>query len=399
MGGTIVVASCQRTAGREQLSIATTSAVILGSGVLSSIVAARVLGPDDRGLLVAWQVWALAIGTLASFGLPQVAVTMRDVRWGQIWTTQVVGATIGALLASLVVHALSAGPPAVVGAAFLALGTGLNGSQAAWHQRSGHLMWRFNTQRLTPSLGLLLSTLILALSPLRDPEIWLLVISATQLSATVMVGLVHGLGPRIEWSGLNLPVLRQAVATTPISWLSYIQYRADILLASLLLTPAQVAFYSIASAVEGAIFALGQTFGMRWFSQHRSAPVRRAAMTTFASTGIAATAFAFLSGPLIVLAYGDEFAGATPTALILCFAAVPRALDYLFTHVAIARGRIVRVSILKALGITGLTMAAIWISTEGATAAKLAFLALLTAVVLCVAQAISLRADHRRAHS
>jgi len=385
--------------GREQLSIATTSALLLASGVFSSIIAARVLGPEDRGLLVAWQVWALAMGTLASFGIPQVAVTMRDVRWAQIWTTQATGAAVGAMLASLVVLKLGAGPPAIVGAAFLALGTGLNGSQVAWHQRSGHLMWRFNVQRLTPSVVLLISTLILTISPLRDPEWWILVIGVTQVAATVVVGFAYGLGPAIEWSGLSQSVVRQAAAKTPINWLAYIQYRADILLASVLLTPAQVAFYAIASAVEGSIFTLGQTFGMRWFAQHRTASARHAATATVAATGVAATALALVSGPLIVLAYGEDFAAAAPAAAILSFAAVPRALDYLITHVAMARGNMSRLAVLKAVGIAGLGAAAIWTSFLGATAATLAVLTLGTAMTLVAAQAVALRAPHQRGPS
>ena len=389
----------RRGAGREQFSIATTSALIIVSGVFSSIIAARALGPEDRGLFVAWQVWAVAIGTLASFGLPQVAVTMRDVRWEQILTVQAVSAAAGALLASLIVMILGGGPPALAGAAFLALGTGLNGLQVAWHQRSGQLMVRFNVQRITPSVALLFPTVVLALTPLRDPQIWLLIIGASQLSATVVAGLAYGLGPRIEWSALDRSVVRHAVATAPINWLSYVQYRADMLLASILLTPAQVAFYAIASALEGAIFALGQTFGMRWFSHHRSAAAREAAVMTVATTGAAATALALLSGPLIVLAYGKDFAGATPAAAILCFAAVPRALDYLITHVSMARGNLARLSLIKTLGIAGLAGAAIWTSVEGATAAKLAFLTLLTATTLIVAQFLSLGTAHRMSRS
>jgi len=257
-------------------------------------------------------------------------------------------------------------------------------------------MWRFNVQRLTPSVVLLISTLVLTLTPLRDPEWWLLVIGVTQVVATVIVGFAYGLGPRIEWSGLSQSVVRQAAAKAPINWLAYIQYRADILLASVLLPPAQVAFYAIASAVEGSIFTLGQTFGMRWFAQHRTASARHAATATVAATGVAATALALVSGPLIVLAYGEDFAAAAPAAAILSFAAVPRALDYLITHVAMARGNMSRLTALKAVGIAGLGAAAIWTSFLGATAATLAVLTLVTAMTLVAAQAVALRTPHRR---
>jgi hypothetical protein len=51
-----------------------TNGGLLASGILTSILVSRMLGPTGRGHYVTWQTWAATIGVFALGGLPQVLV-------------------------------------------------------------------------------------------------------------------------------------------------------------------------------------------------------------------------------------------------------------------------------------------------------------------------------------
>src|SRR5690242_11487245 len=51
-----------------------TNCAMLLNGLLTSILAARSLGPAGRGEYAAWQAWAATIAVIALMGLPQVLV-------------------------------------------------------------------------------------------------------------------------------------------------------------------------------------------------------------------------------------------------------------------------------------------------------------------------------------
>ncbi|WP_256821257.1 hypothetical protein [Dietzia sp. Die43] len=112
--------------------------------------------------------------------------------------------------------------------------------------------------------------------------------------------------------------------------------------------PSQIAFYSVAAAIQSAVVAVARSVGMRWFSQHKDASVAVAVrQTTLLSVGGSVMAMV-LSWPAISIAYGRDFLPAFPVALILCTFAVPMSIDFLVSHVAMAReihSRIVPVKI------------------------------------------------------
>ncbi|MEH6820658.1 MAG: hypothetical protein V7706_12010 [Dietzia psychralcaliphila] len=246
--------------------------------------------------------------------------------------SSIVGATITIILLS------ASGAPAfaIGGAVAIAVANNMSGVRAAWMQRAGQLALNFNAQRMAPQVAGLIALGALVLSPERSANVWIVCVGVFQFAAVVITGSLLGASP--SWRIPSMALQRRSIHLVPISWLSHLQYRVDLIAVTFFFPPSQVAFYSVAVAIQSAVVAVGQSTGMRWFSKHGDASaVLAAKQTTKISMAGAILAMAF-SWPAIWIAYGIDFMPAAPVALILCIGAVPASVDYLVTHVAIARG-------------------------------------------------------------
>lgn len=335
--------------------ITVTNAILLLVGIVGSVIASRALGPHDRGVFVSWQVWATTIGVLASLALPQYLVTGREITWGAAWSAGLTSSLIGASAVVTLLAINGAPGSAMLGGAAIAVSNTMSGVRASWMQRTGQLRVNFNAQRAAPQVAGLSAMLVLVMSSERDVEAWLVWVGFSQIAASLAVGSLLGARPVLRLPSSEL--LRESAKLVPISWLSLLQSRIDLLVVSALYPPAEVAFYSVAAAIQSAVVAVGQSVSMRWFSRHKEAPAITAAKQT-AALSVAAAAIAMLAcWPAVAFGYGPAFLPAVPLALVLCIGAVPRNLDYLISHVAMARGTYGRLTPIKSLLVLGVILA------------------------------------------
>src|SRR5687768_6054888 len=87
----------ESSTGSAIISTVTATAVILGCGLITGLLAARSLGPAGRGELAAITVWANVLLYAGTLGLPEAvaffAAADRGAR-ARIWTTGQAGAMV-----------------------------------------------------------------------------------------------------------------------------------------------------------------------------------------------------------------------------------------------------------------------------------------------------------------
>lgn len=328
---------------RETLYISGANVVVVGLGALTSILVARALGPEGRGDYVTWQVWSLTLASIGSLGLPQAVVTLqllpKRVTPRAIAPAVLSSVLLGTAAALLALVVLKAPHAALLAGGLLATSTSLNGVLAGLAQRAGALGAEFNLIRLGPPIAGFAAVVfnLSTLSP--NPATLLASVGGAQCAfAVLMIAVVeyrYRRVPRQPWRLL----LRESLAMAPIAWVTLLQYRADLLLVSLLFSSSSTAFYAIGASSQAAVFAAGQSTGMQWFGRGRTMSVRGALRSTVLICGVAALPFVLFPGPLVRLLYGEGFAPAAGPTAILALGALPQSFDYLLTHAAMIRRR------------------------------------------------------------
>lgn len=370
----------------EWMAIGSTNIVIVGLGALTSIVLSRSLGPSARGEYVSWQVWVTTAATMATLGLPQGIVTLpslpRRVTLGAIRPALGLSLGLGLTTSTIALVLLGAPPVAMLAGLFQAAVTVLTGVLAAAAQRAGSLGAEFNLIRVGPLVAGIAGALVaLWIFGKNASEVFLLT-SGAQLLFVTVTGLtlarLHPNTPAQPWR----PLVRESVRMTPISWVSLLQYRADLLMVSILFPSAATAFYAIGSSSQSAVFAAGQSTGMQWFAHGRTMSLKRAVAGTVLICTIAALPFIAFSPWLVDLLYGPSFRAAAPPMVFLTIAALPQALDYLFTHAAMFRRTHTQAFGVKvlALGLLAGSIALAWYLGLNVTGA---------AILACIATSIS----------
>lgn len=371
----------------ERVAISSTNILMVGLGAVTSILLSRGLGPSARGEYISWQVWCTTAATMASLGLPQGIVTLQSLP--RRLTLRAMGPAVSlslvlSLAASTITLALLGAPaPALLAGVFLAAATVLTGVLSAAAQRAESLGAEFNLIRVGPLLAAIIGAVIALWVFGRNAPAVFLTTSAAQLLFASAMGVTlsrrHRDAPPQPWR----PLVRESLGMTPISWISLLQYRADLLVVSVLYPSAATAFYAIGSSSQSAVLAAGQSTGMQWFARGRSMSLKSAIPGTIVICGVAALPFVLFSPWLVELLYGRSFEEAAGPMVLLTLGALPQALDYLFTHAAMFRrthGQALGVKLLGLLLLSG-AVALAWHLGLGVTgAAALATLATAVAV-------------------
>jgi O-antigen/teichoic acid export membrane protein len=339
---------------RPWFSTLTANAIIFGSGLLSGILAARLLGAEDRGLLAAVIFWPHFISGLGAMGLNE-AIAIRTARSGHSDTLRATVLTISLLLAI---------PFIIIGVPFL--------PRLLGEARSGYVFFtqiyfvafiplsfvamnllaidqgnfrfnRFNSLRVLQS----------AIYPLFLIVFWL---SDTLSVKTAAIAVLSGTGIAaliIFWVGkaglLHCPSLREGgdlikigirLHVTNIAM--FIAGQVDKVILVLFATDQQIGFYVVAIAAANAVHSLAvSTFinimlpAAAKFCTHSDfipeflVPLRSLIVILF----LISLALVFVIPVLLPFIYGADFIHAVPLAQVLAiafvFVGLKKALIYL----------------------------------------------------------------------
>jgi O-antigen/teichoic acid export membrane protein len=329
------------------------NAVILGMGLITSLLTARLLGPEGRGEYLTVYSWAGVAGMLLSGAASQSLVSHskrglpREAIQRFILRHMVAAATVGALgfgwaLFSLEVTWLEWRH--AVGAVLICAGTVGVSDLIGVAQGYGDIRRGLQRVRLAPMVTGVTTMSILAATGTRAAGQWILVISAVQLIPVVYE--LARLPPNPTVPPENLPSITMgAVARTAARYsvagvASQINYRLDLLIVSAVLDRAAVATYGVAAATGSAVASIGQAVGMVHFGRFASREERGDPADRILKAAITAAAFGVLVAvPVILFAptlvefmYGREYRSAILPTQVLVLAAVPLSVDFLLIH-------------------------------------------------------------------
>ncbi len=349
-------------------------------GLVSGVIASRVLGPGLRGELVAGQTWAGTFAMLLTLGVGQAVVNYRgeDRELTGPLLLQAAGTLVFGVVLFIVLSAsgqqgwLTAG--GIVGGAALMTGTVVSSASAGYAQRLGRMTGTFQSVRLLPQALGVLAIVLVWQSGSRDPNYWLLAVGLAVCvsSALLMVSLLGGRQAMRRMGRLrpSAELVRAAGSAFVLVIGTQLIYRLDSLLVAVYLPSYKVGLYAVAVSAAGACAAVGQTVGMLTFSRMRGIDdpsarrtiINRSVVQSVAVTAAVAVPLALLAPWAIRVVYGEAFVSASGATRLLVLAAIPLAADYLLVHALLSmsasRGAF-RVQLLAAVVTIGLLAAAI----------------------------------------
>lgn len=333
-------------ASRTLAAIGSGNAAMLMLGLLSGIIAARLLGPHARGEFVATYTLTTVAAMFLTFGMSQAVVTYpgkeSDVS-GPLILQSVLSGLVGGVMC-LGLAATDVQPwldtAGILGGAFITAAGVVSSLGAGLAQRRGSMVREFQYVRVAPQAAVPIGMGLLALTGNRDPNDWLLVVGIAYLAPGVgILWWMLGLRPTFTRLRPTPEFLKDAVTAFTLVIGSGLIFRLDSVAVAIWLQPTEVALYAVAIAASNAASGIGKSVGMLTFSElpdvapgERVRRVRREVFRTFAITGVLA-AIAVLFAPwLIWLAYGEEFLGATAATRVAVIVAIPIAIEYLLIH-------------------------------------------------------------------
>jgi len=322
---------------RDWLGTFGTNMALLGVGLLTGVLAARILGPEGRGRFAELLLWGNLVAQLGALGLP-AAATIEAARSKQG----------GPLLASILVlacaySAASVAIFALVAAAFLASSTTLSVAFVAAYvpanilglsllsADAGAQRFRlYNALRLIPQCVYLALLIGLAVAGLASAGS----LACAALAGSALVPLVRAFGagsPQLAWPDLGA-VRRLAVnglrfyATSVVT---IVRDAADRMVILAALDPAALGLYAVAMTVAGLaaqnIAGATATILLPKLAAGADEDARRLHFTrAFGASLLVGTLLnglvAIVSPFLIPIVFGMEFSGAAQITAALCLA-------------------------------------------------------------------------------
>ncbi len=332
----------------------------LGLGILTSILAARMLGPVGRGEYAAIIIWPMGIVMLFSFGMNQAIAFNVAQRAFTLSEVVAAATTIGLIQSAftiivgllIVPHALAHYSPTVqhLGTVFVLVTPALifSGYPANLFQGLPDLL-RFNLIRITAQFTFfagLVALYFTSRGTLRSVISW----QVLGYIAALSVGLVmawHTLRPRLRWSKAAIPsLLHFGFRTQATNLSSYFNQRIDQLILSLFVPPQQLGFYAVAVTLSTAVTVFPQAAGIVTFSRG-SGQGREDAVATIGHSFRASlvwlllccTVLYVLAPFLIRLVFGAAFDGSILACRILLPGALMIGLNQVLYNGASALGR------------------------------------------------------------
>jgi O-antigen/teichoic acid export membrane protein len=330
--------------GSHSIQTLIANVLIAGIGVLSGILASRLLGPNGRGELAAIQSWPYLFATLSMLGLQDAIIfhggQKREELGILVFSATALILCIGAVVAVLgyvgmpyLLAEQGAGVVRVARLYLLSIGAFALAGVPVFALRAQLRFAAWNAVRmLAPSTWLLTLLLYLARG---DPEPQRIAITYLVVTLVVSCGLsVYGFrllpSPRgvrpACWPRLwrfGVPVW---LGTLP----QYLNVRLDQLLMASFLPASNLGMYVTAVAWSSALTPVNSAFAAVLFpnvaataaaSDQRRA-IRRALSVAGCSSVLGAGCMGLLARPVIPLAFGQRFEAAVLPAYVLLLAAV-----------------------------------------------------------------------------
>jgi O-antigen/teichoic acid export membrane protein len=335
-------------------------AFILGLGVITGILAARMLGPSGRGEVAAIIIWPSAIVTLLSLGINQsiaYSVGQRAFTLDEVATASVViglvQASLSVLLGLIIVPlALARYSPEVryVGILFALFSPALilGGYSGNLFQGKQDLV-RFNLIRVTPAFVYLAGLGVLYWR--HQPSVRGVVFAQV---AGFVLALAFGvalcwrvLHPHFQWSPSVIPWLLSFGWRTQITNLANtFNQRIDQMILSLFVPPQQLGFYAVAVTLSNAVTVFPQAAGIVTFSRgagQQGDEARRTIGTSFRASLtwlLLCCTLLYLVAPFLIhVVFGARFDGSIIACRILLPGALMVGLNQVLYNGASALGR------------------------------------------------------------
>jgi O-antigen/teichoic acid export membrane protein len=323
---------------------AAATAIILGCGVVTGLIAARSLGPAGRGELAAITVWASTLLYAGTIGLPEAVVyfaAANPALRATVWlTAQVAAAVLGVVVTAagwLIIPLLFSGPDNAPVAGWIrwylvlfAVPCLLSLAACSWLQGVGRLA-AFNISRTTVHLVNALGFAVLWLAG--DAIVWHFAAALLAGNAATWL-LASALGPRLREARPSMALARSmfhyGLRVQLGNWSNAANVRLDQLLLSLLAAPASLGVYVVAVTYANVVLTLPGSAALVMLPQivdeHR-AGTAQACMTRWYRrmlwTSAAAAAVIAVSGRYILpLLFGQAFDAAVPLLVFLAPATV-----------------------------------------------------------------------------
>jgi O-antigen/teichoic acid export membrane protein len=345
--------------GGVMIGTATATALILGCGVVTGLVAARSLGPVGRGELAAVTVWASTLVFAGACGLSDAVAYFAAAdrkSQGRVWTTGQLGAIgLGLVVAAagwwLIPIAFRAGDPSLGDAirrfviVFAAPSLGL-ACATAWLQGAG-FMHSFNITRASVHIVNAAGMTALMLAGSR---------SVTYFAGTMVIGTIAGwllasrLGPApVAPPSIDLArrMLRYGLRAQVGNWSNTISLRLDQLLLSLFAAPASLGLYVVGVSYANVLLTIPGSAALVMFPeivQQHTAGAGRVCLERWYRRMLWATLPAAviigLSGVIIIpTVFGSAFQPAVPLLALLTPTAVLIGMNDILSTAFLGAGR------------------------------------------------------------
>jgi O-antigen/teichoic acid export membrane protein len=390
---------------------ALTNVVIALAGLMTSIIAARLLGPLGRGELRAIQTWPNFIAMIAVLGLPDALVyfTARD--------SKKVGRYLGS---SVVLAMLLVIPFAVIGYCLLPVLLSAQSEEvvhiARWYLllipllalisiptyclRGLERFASWNVVRLLPNVGWLV--VLLAAVGLSKKSLWFLTTGHLSVMALLVIPILytvirlHGTGFRLD-PGTWRPLTRFGLPSMLSSVPAILNLRVDQMAMAAWIHPRFLGFYVVAVAWSGAAYPLLTAVGSVLFPRVASETSDKEQGRLLAQGSRLGVLLSVVLTPLLIaatpwglpLVFGAEFRGSVRPALVLVVAAVIAGLNRILEEGLKGRGQ--PSAVLKAesvgLAVTGVGLALLLVRYDVMGAALASLAGYMTIFILLIFQA------------
>ena len=358
-----IVAEVRQTASSNLLII------LISFG--ASVLAARLLGPEQRGALAAAVVYVTLASAIADAGLnqavPYFAARRKPDAAAVLGTTCMLALLLGGVVAAAACALLVFYRVDSPGALFYlpSVPFSLLTTHLAAFMYGGGMLTQFNIVRVLQSALLLVALTVAAL--LGQPDVTAVLVAAVGLSVVLTAAVVLTLGryvPFREWTiqgRIASGLLRYAVQSYlgNICWL--FNSRLDQLVMSLVLPAAALGIYATAVSYAGVVFSFFSAFAMLAFAKASAvdghaedeirAVIRHYARVSWL-TGVP-TAFAVAAAApwLYPVLFGSDFEAGVAPAMILCAGSVFLGINYTLSNGMRIRNQPLRPSIAEAVGV------------------------------------------------
>jgi len=334
--------------------------LILGLGILTGVLSARMLGPVGRGEYAAINAWPLGIATFFAFGINQAIVFYMGQRTFTVSESATAAAIIGLTQSALSIAVGLIVIPVVLakysttvrhlGIEFVLLTPAVILSVYPANLFQGlQDLPRFNLIRVFAPLiyaAGLIGLYLARRNNLSAVIFWQLFgcVVALVLGVVLVVTVIK---PKLQWNPVAIPTLFHfgtRVQTPNLGW--YFQQRIEQLFLSVLGTPPQLGLYAVAVTLSTTVMVFPQAAGIVTFSHGSGQGIQEAKTTIGRSFRasllwllVCCTAIYIVAPILIRVVFGPAFEGSILACRILLPGAVAMGLNQVLYNGASALGK------------------------------------------------------------